>query len=177
MTDALSVRSTSRTRQAFANDIGTLKRCRHDVDLPVAFDNRRDSTHGSGPTTEQFDLLRRSVRKPRVRGKLPHPEQFASGVQMVPQRAATRLVQRADAALSVLGNNGEDRIRRDFLVVEKIGAVTGHQDLGMLSGAACWPPATNTAASPVRDNALRRRLCRYPRHAEVRPDSPRARRP
>ena len=78
------------------------------INLAVVFDNRRDRGHGSAVGTEQLGLLRRRVRELRVWSKLPHSEEFAGGIEVIPQRATADFVQWADTALAVLRDDGKD---------------------------------------------------------------------
>ena len=84
------------------------KQNRNSFDLAVAFDNGRDGGHGSGLEAEQLELFRRHARDLRVRRKLPHSEEFAGGVEVIVQHRTVGLVQRTDATLAVLRDDGKD---------------------------------------------------------------------
>ena len=84
------------------------KQDRNGVHFTMAFNDGRNSPHGSGIASEQLERIRIHVRKIRVRVELVHAQQLASGVEMVPQCGATCFVQRTDATLSVFGHHGKD---------------------------------------------------------------------
>ena len=100
---------------------------RHSLFLPMPLNDGNDTCHRSWQDVEQVKLFRSQFEDARIRSQLVHSEQFAGGVEMIPECRPSYFIQWTDATLAMFRHDRDNSVIRYLLVVQQVGAVTRYE--------------------------------------------------